>query len=277
MADLTNFFNQILVFPFINVLVVIYQALYSLHIPFALGFSIIILTIIIRIILYPLTNSQLKSSKKMQELSHHVSKIKEKHKGDAKRLQAETMKLYKEHGVNPMSGCLTALVQFPFLMALYSVLNKIVGLNSNTIVSEINKIIYLDLFKLKTPWDPYFFGLSLAQTPSHLMQQIGPLILLIPLSAGVFQFIQSKMMFAKPVGASSEEKNQKKGGDFTSALQTQSLYMFPAMIIYFSYIFPLGLSLYWNTLTIFGILQQYKIGGWGGLEVWIKKISSKGK
>ena len=187
------------------------------------------------------------------------------------------MKLYKEHGVNPMSGCLTALVQFPILMALYSVLNKIVGLNSQTIVSEVNKIIYLDLFKLKTPWDPYFFGLSLAQSPSSLLQQIGPLILLIPLSAGVFQFIQSKMMFVKPPVVSGEEKNQKKGGDFTSALQTQSLYMFPAMIIYFSYIFPLGLSLYWNTLTIFGILQQYKIQGWGGLEVWIKKISSKGK
>ena len=84
-------------------------------------------------------------------------------------------------------------------------------------------------------------------------------------------------MFVKPPVVSGEEKNQKKGGDFTSALQTQSLYMFPAMIIYFSYIFPLGLSLYWNTLTIFGILQQYKIQGWGGLEVWIKKISSKGK
>jgi YidC/Oxa1 family membrane protein insertase len=68
--------------PILNVLVAIYQGLYFLHVPFALGFSIIVLTVVIRLILYPLTASQLKASKKMQDVAPHVAKLKEKHKGD---------------------------------------------------------------------------------------------------------------------------------------------------------------------------------------------------
>ena len=79
-------FDTLLVRPIVTVLVGIYQALSFLHIPYALGFSIIILTIIIRFILYPLISSQLKSSKKMQAVAPHVSRVKEKHKGDAKRI-----------------------------------------------------------------------------------------------------------------------------------------------------------------------------------------------
>ena len=137
---------------------------------------------------------------------------------------------------------------------------------------------------MQNAWDSSFFGLPLGINPSGLMSfdslfAVGSLILLIPILTGVLQFIYSKMMIPAKTAAAVIEKNiEKKGnidkkdaGDFASAFQTQSMYIFPAMIGFFSFGFPIGLSLYWNTFTIFGIIQQYKIAGLGGLSAWIKK------
>lgn len=109
-------FQTIFVHPISNLLVAIYQLLIAIGIPYALGFAIILLTIVIRLVLYPFMASQLKASKKMQDLAPHLAKLKEKHKGDAQRLQAETMLLYKEHGVNPLAGCLPILIQLPLFL-----------------------------------------------------------------------------------------------------------------------------------------------------------------
>lgn len=268
-------FNIFFVQPIINVLIIIYSTLSFVHVPYALGFSIIILTIFIRFILYPFTASQLKASKKMQEISPHVSNIKEKHKGDSKKIQEETMRLYKEHGVNPAAGCLPMIIQLPIIWALYQVLYKIVALNSGNVVSIINKDIYnldfLKIFKLTQPWDTSFLGIPLGQNPSHLISVVGPLILLAPVLTGVFQFVQSKMLIAPRAKILSKEKKKE---DFSSAFQAQSLYIFPIMIGFFSYTLPFGLSLYWNTFTIFGILQQYRIQGLGGLAEWKEKAKT---
>lgn len=268
-------FDELLVKPLINILVAIYQLLTFLYIPYALGFSIILLTVLIRFLLYPLTASQLKASKKMQDLAPHLSGVKEKHKGDAKRLQEETMKLYKEHGINPAAGCLPMLVQLPIIWALYYVLQKIVSLKSGVVVVEIGKYIYKGLpFSLDKPWDTSFFGVPLGQNPSQLISAL-PLIILVPVLTGVFQFVQSKMMYSKAPAKTAIVKNDKPGkkeDDFASAFQSQSLYIFPVMIGFFSYQFPIGLSLYWNTFTVFGILQQYKMQGLGGLKEWKEKI-----
>lgn len=254
----------------INLLVIIYQGLFFLHIPYSLGFSIILLTILIRFLLYPIMSSQLKTSKKMQELAPHLSGLKERHKKDAKKLQQETMKLYKEHGVNPAAGCLPMLLLFLVFPAMYQVLDKT---KSGVAVSQINQII-LDPFKLSQPWDQNFFGVNLGGTPANLISTVGPIIFLIPILTGLFQFIQSKMMMTKPV-ALQGQKEKKKADDFSSAFQTQSLYIFPVMIAFFGYSFPIGLSLFWNTSTVFGILQQYKIQGLGGLEEWRTEIEKR--
>lgn len=271
-----NIFDSLIVHPIINILLLCYQIVFSLHIPFALGFSIILLTIIIRLILYPLTGAQLRASKKMQDLNPHIKNLKEKHKGDAKTLQAETMRLYKEHGVNPAAGCLPVLIQLPVIWGLYTVLIKIVNLGPNT-VSEVNKIAYFDFLKISQIWDTNFFGLPLGQNPSHLLSTLGPLIVLIPFATGVFQFIQSKMMLSGVTASdkklSTQKSEEKKSEDFATAFQSQSLYIFPIMIGFFSYNFPIGLSLYWNTFTIFGIVQQYKVSGLGGLRQWKEKIN----
>ena len=266
-------FDTIVVDPIINILLLIYKVLFSLNVPFALGFSIIVLTIVIRFILYPLTSAQLKASKKMQDVAPHLSRLKDKHKGDAKTLQAETMKLYKEFGVNPAAGCLPVLIQLPVIWGLYSVLIKVINLGSNT-VAEVNKLAYSDFLKLDRPWDVYFFGIPLAQNPGQLISTMGPIILLVPILTGVFQFVQSKMMMAA-VGDKKIEVKDKKKEDFASAFQTQSLYIFPVMIGFLSYTFPIGLSLYWNTFTIFGIIQQYKVSGLGGLKEWKDKLNDK--
>lgn len=274
-----NFFNTVLVHPIINILVAVYSAFSFLHIPFALGFAIIGLTIIIRFILYPLTTAQLQASMKMQKVAPHLSKLKEKHKGDAKKIQEETMRLYREHGINPAAGCLPVLIQMPIIWALYSVLQHMVTLKPDAIVGEVNKIVYFDFLKISNAWDPSFFGLPLGEMPSKLISSVGPLIFLVPILTGVFQFVLSKMMIPAKTGVAVLEKNiekkaqidKKDANDFASAFQTQSLFIFPVMIGFFSFSFPIGLSLYWNTFTIFGIIQQYKITGLGGLSEWIKK------
>lgn len=262
-------FDSILVKPIATVLVGIYQLLHFLHVPYDLGFSIIILTIVIRFLLYPFISAQLKSSQKMQALSPHLSRLKEKHKNDAKRMQQETMRLYKEHGVNPAAGCLPVIIQMPIIWALYSMLQKVVGVDANLVVSEVNKLVYIDSLKLVRPWDPYFLGLPLGKSPSQLFSAIGPLVLAVPILTGLFQYVLSKMLINPTPASEKTQKEGEKKQDFASSFQTQSLYIFPVMIGFFSYTFSIGLSLYWNTFTIFGIIQQYKILGWGGL--WTKK------
>jgi YidC/Oxa1 family membrane protein insertase len=277
LEPIISVFNTLLFIPIINSLVVLYHVFSFIHLPFALGFSIIALTILIRLLLYPLTNSQLRASKKMQDIAPHINKLKEKHKGDAKTLQAETMKLYKEFGVNPAAGCLPVLIQLPLIWALYSALQLIVKPGA-AVLSQVNHMLYNNSLRLTTPWDTAFFGLPLAQNPSHLLSTIGPLILLVPIATGVFQFIQTKMMLnPKTQNKDGSKKEEKKKEDFATAFQSQSLYIFPIMIAFFSYGFPIGLSLYWNTFTIFGIIQQYRISGLGGLKEWTDKLYGKNK
>jgi len=191
-------FDTIILNPILNVLLINYKLFSTIGVPFALGFAIIGLTIVIRLILYPLMSAQLKAAKRMQEVSPHLSKLKEKYKNDAKLLQQETMKLYKEFGVNPAAGCLPILVQLPVIWGLYSVLIKVINLGSNT-VAEVNRLAYSDFLKIDKTWDVYFFALPLAQNPGQLLSTMGPIILLVPLLTGLFQFIQSKMMLPKKV------------------------------------------------------------------------------
>lgn len=265
-------FNTLVIYPLLNVLVAIYDVLYYLGVPYALGFAIIGLTILIRIVLYPLTNSQLKASKKMQALTPQIGKLKEKYKGDNKRIQEETMKLYKQNGVNPAAGCLPTLAQLPILWGLYQVLNGIVHKTPEQAMAYVNSIVYPAL-RLTEPWDPTFFGIPLGLSPQQLLATMPLVAIAVPVVTGIFQFIQSKMMFA-PAPSTPGAKND----DFATVFQKQAAYLFPIMIGFFSFNFPFGLSLYWNTFSIFGIIQQYRVSGLGGLEgIWekIKKQQKK--
>lgn len=265
-------FNLLLVTPITNVLVALYQGLTAIGVPYALGFAIIALTVLIRLLLSPITASQLRTSRKMQELAPHLSNLKEKHKDDPKRLQQETMMLYNQHGVNPLAGCLPTILQMIVLFALYAVLQE-VAKDPKTVLSQINSVLYMDSLKLTRVWDITFFGLPLVKKPAELLAMVGPAILLIPFITGLTQFIQSAMMFAKPKTAPGKQATDTdSAADFASAMQNNSMFILPIMIGYFSFNFPLALALYWNTFTIFGIIQQYRIGGLGRINDWKEKL-----
>lgn len=275
MQEIGNIFNIILLNPITNVFIGLYQGLAYLHIPYPLGFAIILLTIIIRFILYPFISAQIKSAHKMQKAAPHLAVIREKHKSDKKRQQEEMMKLYKEHGINPAAGCLPLLIQLPIIWSLYSVLSHVVNSTSTAAIQKINGVLYSSWLEIDPKvWNTQFFGLPLATSPSKLVSTV-PFIVLIPVITAVLQFILSKMMMPHPDDAPA--KTVKKKDDFQSAFQSQSLYIFPVMIGFFSFTLPLGLSLYWNTFTLFGIIQQYLLVGSGGAHHWFTKVKLHGK
>ncbi len=261
-------FNSLFTVPLTNILVAFYQLMVFLQVPYAVGFAVILMTAFIRLLLYPLMSAQIRSSKKMQDVAPKLSEIKDKFKNDKARQQQEMMKLYKENNINPASGCVPVLIQFPIMIALYHSLTKVVSLNSADAISSINDTLYFSFLHINSAWDPTFFGISLAQSPAQLFQSM-PLIVLVPIVTGVLQFFLSKMMMPAV-------KVKKNKDDFQSAIMTQSMFIFPLMIGWFSYSLPFGLSLYWNTFTVFGIIQQYILVGFGGLTPWIQKIKSNG-
>src|SRR3990172_7795284 len=131
-----DIFNTFFVFPITNLLVLFYKLFIYINVPYALGFAVILLTIFIRIILYPFVSSQLKAADKMRKVAPHLTRIKNKHKDDKKMQQAEMMRIYKEHGINPAAGCLPTIIQIPVIWSLYSVLTQAVGAVS---IDAINK------------------------------------------------------------------------------------------------------------------------------------------
>lgn len=275
-----DLFNLIFFAPVINLLVLILQGLQFLHIPGALGFSIMILTILIRVLVWPVMASQMKSMKKMAELKPHLDHLKVKHKEDKQALAAAQMALYKEHGVNPAGGCLPALIQIPVFIALYqSIINILPGTGGH--IDRINSLLYFPQLKLPTTLSPDFFGLNLGIKPSEFGSH-GMFLLLIPLLTAALTFVQSKMALPKPVKVypsdSAKEVKDKEGMEESmSQVQSQMVYMMPLMIGYFAFNFPIGLAIYWNTYTILGIIQQYKLTGWGGMESLVARVKSQGK
>ncbi|MBI2019631.1 membrane protein insertase YidC [Candidatus Daviesbacteria bacterium] len=278
MGFIGDFFNLIFLGPVINVLVLILQGLLSLNIPGALGFSIIILTVLIRFLVWPFMASQIKATKKMADLKPHLSALKEKHKNDKQALAQAQMALYKEHGVNPMGGCLPAIIQIPIFFALYqAIINILPGAGGH--IDKINNLLYFPQLKLPSTLDPNFFGLNLGVKPSEF-GKYGLFLLLIPLITALLTFIQSKMALPKPVGHypsdSPKEAKEKEGlEESMGQVQSQMVFLMPLMFGYLVFTFPIGLAFYWNVYTILGIVQQHRVSGWGGmtdLAVRIKNL-----
>lgn len=275
MSAIGDFFNLVFFAPVINLLVLIYQGLSTLNLPGALGFAILILTIIIRFLVWPFMTSQIKATKKMADLKPHLDALKQKHKDDKKAFAEAQMALYKEHGINPAGGCLPALIQIPIFIALYqAIINILPGAGGN--IDKINSLLYFPQLKLPSFIDPHFFGLNLGVKPSEFGSQ-GVFLLLIPLITAVLTFIQSKMTMPAPVkhyqSDSPKEAKEKEGMEESlGQVQGQMVYLMPIMIGYFTYQFPVGLAIYWNAYTILGIIQQHRISGWGGISGLVNKF-----
>ncbi len=273
MNAITTVFHALFLQPVLNALIVIYRFLEGIGLPGAFGFSIIALTLLIRLIVWPFMAKQLKAARKMNELRPHLDKLKDKHKDDKQALAAAQMALYKEHGISPAGGCIPTLIQFPVLIALYQSIFALFDPAGG--VTYINSLLYLFVSPLSTPPSLDFFGINLAAKPSEF-GQYGLWILAVPIFTALFQLLQSKMMMMEPVkqypsDSPKEKKEKKETEDMTQAMQSQMLYMMPIMIGYFAFQFPIALALYWNTMTLLGAVQQYMISGWGGLTPWLPK------
>lgn len=199
------------------------------------GLAIIILTIVIKAILYPLSVKAFKSQKVLQDLQPKIKLIQEKYKDDKEKLAKETLELYKTEKINPFSGLFLAFVQLPILIALYAVFSQ--GLkpeqlnNLYSFISNPNQI------------NPVFFGLIDLSKPN----------LWFAIVAGILQFFQTKMM------SSVQKKDKTKGPDMAQAMQTQMLYIFPVVTIFILVSLPSAIGLYWIVSSIVSIIQQYYI------------------
>ncbi len=254
-------FNTIFVEPILNILVGFYKLFLTIGLPGAFGFAIISITVLVRFILHPFFKQQMLTAKKMQDIKPHMDKLSKKHKNDAKQLQQEQMRLYKDAGINPASGCLFAIIQIPLFIGLYQTLQLFLKTDAKgTIVKQINSDLYFPFLRIQSI-DPHFFGLNLALSPSqsgHWMYLLAPVI------TGALQYFQNKITLpqAPKVEEPKDGKEKKEAStseEFQKAMNTQMKYFFPVMIGYFSYTLPLGLSLYWNIFSIFSIIQHIHI------------------
>lgn len=255
-----NFFNQILIWPILNLLMFFYKIFETVKIPGAFGLAIIALTALIRAATLPLTSAQLKSAQKMQALKPKIDALSAKFKNDKTKLQQAQLQLYKEAGINPAAGCLPALIQLPVFYALYTVFIQALNIGGgNGAIADINKILYHPFLHTQKI-DLWFFGVNLATKPNE-WQKMGIGLLLVPLITGGLQYLQTRLMTsAQPKVIEKLEKiKEKQAPDQMADMQKQMGIIMPVMIGFFAYSFPLGLALYWNIFTLFGIMQQIQI------------------
>lgn len=222
-------YNALLYKPMLGLLVFFYNQL-PWH---DLGLAIIILTLVIRFALYPLSVKAFKSQKVLQDLQPKIQELGQKYKNDREKLAMETLGLYKKEKINPFSGIFLALAQLPVLIALYNVFWQ--GLKAQE-AAQLS---------------PFFLGLIDLSKPN----------IYFAIFAGIFQFFQTKMM-----SSATQKNNPFQKTDMAQAMQAQMLYVFPVITIIILFNLPSALGLYWIVSGVFSIIQQYFI-----LKIWTKK------
>lgn len=228
---LATSFNIILYKPLFNLLVFLYNTIPGHD----FGIAIIVLTIIIKVILYPLSVKAVRSQAVLQALQPKIKEIQVKYKDDKERQAREMLAIYKQEKINPFSGLLITFIQLPILIALYQVFWN--GLKSSSSFSlykfvanpiSIN-FIFLHIIDLSKP--NFYFAIL----------------------AGVVQYFQAKMMIPK-----SEKNNEKKTkeSEFTDMMQKQMTYFLPFFTVIILLGLPSALGLYWIIGGILSIIQQ---------------------
>ncbi len=246
-----SFFNNLFVFPLLNLLVAFYKVFEIFKIPGALGWAILLLTLAIKAITYPLFKKQMEAAKKMQKLRPELEKLSKKYKSDKEKLQKAQIELYQKAGVNPAAGCLLPLVQLPVFFALYEAFRVFLNLKSNgeEVFAGLNKILYSKALYINSI-DSFFLGFDLTLSPA---QANSPIYYTVPLITGLLQYYMSKSTGAH---MKMDEENLS---EFQKAFQMQSKLIFPLFLAWISFSFPVGLSLYWNFFTLLSIWQMRRI------------------
>lgn len=237
------------------------------------GWAIVALTILIRVLLIPLTTPALKAQKKMAELAPEIAKLKKKYASDKQKLAKAQMELYKQAGANPAAGCLPLIVQFIILIALYQAFIQVLRVDGAAVVTKINDTVYPFLrLPAEAQINLSFLYLNLAK-PDIIRLGSLPIPGLFLILAALSQFLSGKMAApAVKVAQEEAEKTPQKRDDLASSMQSNMLYLFPVMTIFIGYSFPSGLILYWFVFSAFQLVQQYFLTGWGGLTPWVEKF-----
>ena len=248
-------FNGIFTNPIFNALMLLYRLFGDF------GLSIVVLTLIIKLLLFPLTLKQLKSSKRMQDLQPQLQELRRKHSTD-QQAQAAAM---KELGINPMAGCLPMLVQMPFLFGMYAAFSNV--LRSNNLLHDINGLLY--------PFIPHFTSVNVNLNwftwlkflnpawPWSISLAVSDPTYILPVVAALATFVSIRMGLPKKVP--DKRKTKPAQPDPTASSMKMMQYMMPGFTLYIGLISPAGLALYWLVSTIFQAILQYSVTGWGSL------------
>ena len=231
-----------------------------------IGIAIILLTIALRILLIPLFRSQIVSTRRMQMLQPELRALQQRHKGDRARISQEQMRLYRERGVNPAAGCLPAILQLVLLIPMYQVIRE--GLQAPNIEPMLH-VLGAQLFNIAcyAPGDPFaacinptvqwLFNLDAAHPEVVLWIQRNPDqtgfgLSILALVSAVLQLVQTRMVMPQT-------------NDPQQRAQQRTFLFLPLISLVYGGFLPAGLFLYWIATTVFSIVQQYLIVGWGSL------------
>ena len=235
--------DTLIINPMVNTLLWIYSILGNF------GIAIIIFTILIRLITYPLTVQQMKGTMKMQEFqkSKEYAELQAKYKGDKQKLQQEQMKLYQEMGINPLGSCLPTLIQFPIIIGLYQAIIRALAVTPIQTLDLYGHIYpFINAAKL-IPINNIFLWMNLSQPERFYIFGIGiPVLAIIVV---ITTFMQSKLM--TPPSQPGEQGAQMA--------QAMNLYM-PLLMGYLALTFASGLALYFVTSNVVTIAQYAAMG-----------------
>ena len=225
-------FQEVFYRPFLNLLIWLYNVLPGGD----FGVAIVVLTLLIKLVFYPLNAKSIKAQKILQELAPQIKEIQEKHKKDKQRQAQETMAFYKQNKISPFAGMLPLLIQLPILFALFKIITNV--FNDGALA-----MLY-----------PFVGAPSVINHVSlGIINLTATNNIVLGVIAGVLTFWQIKMI-QPPKGV--PQKTQGKP-DFQSVMQKQMLFMMPLMTAFFSTKFAAGLALYWIFTTAGMIVQQY--------------------
>lgn len=228
---MSSIFQVVFYEPILNLLVFLYNIIPGHDI----GLAIIVMTIIIKIILLPLSKQSIKSQKALQSLQPKIEELKKKYANQREELGRAMMALYKQEKVNPFSSCLPLLIQLPFLWAVFVVFRD--GLSNhalNNIYSFISQPGVIN---------PVSFGLIDLSKPNVVLAVL----------AGLAQFWQAKMMSTKRPEVNSAGARDE---NMMAIMNKQMLYLMPILTVVIGLSFPGGLALYWLVTTVLTAVQQ---------------------
>ena len=228
---MSQIFTVVFYQPILNLLVFLYNIVPGHDI----GLAIIIMTVVIKLILLPLSKQSIKSQKALQEIQPKIDEIKKMYADKKEEQGRAMMELYKKEKVNPFSSCLPLLIQLPFLWAVFRVFRA--GLSGQSL-----DLVYSFIYRPEVI-DTISLGFINLAKPN----------VILAILAGLAQFWQAKMMTTKKPEVKSEGS---KDESMMAAMNKQMLYMMPALTVFIGLSFPGGLALYWLVTTVLTALQQ---------------------